>query len=140
MTARDAGRAAAQALLRTDPLSEDSINLIADRVMDAYAPGHRAEVLAEAPSAALREAAEWIVRAGYPVDWGTAEHPPPALWEALVDAVHADPTGSLHGHELSREEVDAWLRHETGRPAGRQPQDARRTRTSAMRSCATTSS
>lgn len=47
MTARDEGRAAAQAMLRTDPLSEDSINLIADAVMNAYAPGHRAEVLRE---------------------------------------------------------------------------------------------
>jgi hypothetical protein len=42
------GRAAAQNLLRTDPLSEASINLIADAVMNAYAPGHRAELLAEA--------------------------------------------------------------------------------------------
>lgn len=118
-TARDAGRAAAQALLRTDPLSTDSINLIADRVMDAYAPGHRAEVLAEAPPAALREAAEWIVRAGYPFDWGTDEHPPPDLWEAIVDAAHADPDGSLRGRHSTREDVDAWLRLEAGRPADR---------------------
>lgn len=47
MTPRDLGRAVAQNLLRTDPLSEASINLIADAVMDAYAPGHRDEVLAE---------------------------------------------------------------------------------------------
>jgi hypothetical protein len=46
-TARDLGRAAAQKLLRTDPLSKHSINLIADAVMNAYAPGRRAEVLAE---------------------------------------------------------------------------------------------
>ncbi|WP_329131610.1 hypothetical protein OG552_10665 [Streptomyces sp. NBC_01476] len=51
MTARDDGRAAAQAMLRTDPLSKDSIDLIADRVMDAYAPGHREEVIAEAAAA-----------------------------------------------------------------------------------------
>ncbi len=51
VTARDDGRAAAQAILRTDPLSKESIDLIADRVMDAYAPGHREEVLAEAAAA-----------------------------------------------------------------------------------------
>lgn len=50
-TPRDLGRTAAQRLLRTDPLSTASIDLIADKVMDAYAPGHRAEVLAEAKAA-----------------------------------------------------------------------------------------
>lgn len=46
MTARDLGRAAAQAMLRTDPLSKESVDLIADKVMDAFAPGYRTEVLA----------------------------------------------------------------------------------------------
>lgn len=72
----------------------------------------------------LRAAAEWMVRTGYPFDWATKEHPPLALWEAVVDAMHADPTGSLHGRELSREEVDSWLRYETGRPEDCQRQEA----------------
>lgn len=48
MSARGAGREAAWSLLRTDPLSKESVNLIADAVMDAFAPEHRAEVLREA--------------------------------------------------------------------------------------------
>lgn len=64
----------------------------------------------------LRQAADWIIATGYVVDWNSDMHPPADLWEAIVDAVHADPTGSLHGGALSREEVDAWLRFETGRP------------------------
>ena len=64
----------------------------------------------------LREAAAWIIRIGYPHDWTGDEHPPPAVWDALVDAVHDDPTGRLHGNSLSREEVEAGMRVETGRP------------------------
>jgi hypothetical protein len=64
----------------------------------------------------LRHAAEWLVRAGYPHDVGIAEHPPADVWEAIVDAVHTDPDGNLHGNSLSREEVDAWMRYEAGRP------------------------
>lgn len=69
MTARDDGRAAAQALLRTDPLSTDSINVIADAVMDAYAPGHRVEALAETAvraderGAVLRIVSDWCIEA-----------------------------------------------------------------------------
>ena len=68
----------------------------------------------------LREAAAWIIRIGYPHDWTGHEHPPAAVWEALVDAVHDDPTGTLHGGELSREEAEAWMRVETGRPEDEQ--------------------
>lgn len=68
----------------------------------------------------LREAAAWIIRIGYPHDWTGDEHPPRVVWEALVDAVHADPTGTLHGGELSREEAEAWMRVETGRPEDEQ--------------------
>lgn len=62
MTARDDGRAAAHALFRTGALPADSINAIADRVMNAYAPGHREEVLAEAapPCAACETPIEWV--------------------------------------------------------------------------------
>lgn len=49
--AREAGRGAAQRLLHTDPLSKESVDLIADAVMDAFSPGHRAEVLREAADA-----------------------------------------------------------------------------------------
>lgn len=58
---------------------------------------------------ALSEAAAWLVRAGYPVDWSTHEPPPAALREAVIDAVHADPTGTVHGGEITRDEVAAWL-------------------------------
>lgn len=68
----------------------------------------------------LREAAAWIIRIGYPHDWTGHEHPPRVVWEALVDAAHDDPTGTLHGGELSREEAEAWMRVETGRPEDEQ--------------------
>jgi hypothetical protein len=57
----------------------------------------------------LRDAAAWLVRAGYPIDWSTAEPPPAALREAVIDAVRADPKGNLHGGELNRDEVVQWL-------------------------------
>jgi hypothetical protein len=54
MDAREAGRAAAQRLLHTDPLSKESVDMIADAVMDAFAPNHRAEVLREAAESVRR--------------------------------------------------------------------------------------
>lgn len=60
-----------------------------------------------------QDAAAWLVRVGYPIDWDTIEAPPPAPREAIIDAVHADPTGNLHGHELSREDVAAYLAFES---------------------------
>lgn len=67
---------------------------------------------------ALREAAGWIAEAiGYPIQVVMPDHPmPDALWAALVDHVHADSTGAWHGGELTREEVDAWLRTEANGP------------------------
>lgn len=62
----------------------------------------------------LRRIADWLVGCGYPLDWGTLEPPPVALQEAIVEIVHADP--SLHGGELTRTEVAAWLRDEAGWP------------------------
>lgn len=56
------------------------------------------------------EAAAWLVRAGYPVDWSTHEPPPAALREAVIDAVHADPDGTIHGSSTpTREETAQWL-------------------------------
>lgn len=57
----------------------------------------------------LRDAAAWLVRAGYPFDWSANEPPPAALREAVIDAVHADPKGNLHGGELTRDEVAQLL-------------------------------
>ncbi|MCA1222442.1 hypothetical protein [Streptomyces sp. 8L] len=57
----------------------------------------------------LQDAAAWLVRAGYTYDWDTTEAPPAAFREAIIDAVHADPTGRLHGNELSRDEIVALL-------------------------------
>lgn len=67
---------------------------------------------------ALREAAGWIAEAiGYPIQAVMPDHPmPDALWTALVDHVYADSTGDWHGGELTREEVDAWLREEANGP------------------------
>ncbi|WP_097982814.1 hypothetical protein [Streptomyces sp. f150] len=58
---------------------------------------------------ALNEGAAWLVRAGYPLDWSAQEPPPDALREAVIDAVHADPAGTVHGGELTRDEVANWL-------------------------------
>ena len=73
------------------------------------------ERLAQAKREALREAAGWLAQTGYPVQFATPDAPPPtALWDALVDVVHADETGEWHGHELTRDEVDSWLAAEAG--------------------------
>lgn len=57
----------------------------------------------------LQKAAAWLIRTGYPTDWDSTEVPPAALREAIIDAVHADPEGNLHGNELTRDEVVSWL-------------------------------
>lgn len=81
---------------------------VARAVLDAVAPLIAAQ--------ALREAAEWLANAiGFPVEVKMPDAPPPAaLWDALVDVVHEDADGRWHGHELSREDVAAWLRDENG--------------------------
>ena len=71
----------------------------------------------QCPCGALREAAAWAAESlGYPVNATTATPMPPALWGALVDHVHADESGKWHGNELDRDEVEAWLAFEAGRP------------------------
>lgn len=66
---------------------------------------------------ALHAIAAWLVAQGYPCDYrATSEPPPAALWEAIVDVVHLDADGTLHGNELTRDEVDSWLRGEAGLP------------------------
>ena len=63
----------------------------------------------------LTAAAEWLAATGYPLDFTFLDNqPPPGLFEALVDVVHADKDGGFHGNELTRDEVDSWLRYETG--------------------------
>ena len=63
----------------------------------------------------LTAAAEWLAATGYPVDFTLPDSPPPpGLFEALVDVVHADKDGYWHGNELTRDEVDSWLRCEAG--------------------------
>ena len=63
----------------------------------------------------LTAAAEWLVATGYPVEFTMPDlPPPPALWSALVDVIHADADGKWHGNELTRDEVEAWLRFEAG--------------------------
>lgn len=57
----------------------------------------------------LREAAEWLVGVGYPIDYQFTPRAPEALWQAIVDVIHEDDDGTMHGNELSREEVAAWL-------------------------------
>lgn len=57
----------------------------------------------------LRASAEWLVLVGYPFDFNFTPRAPDALWEAIVDVVHDDATGSLHGNELTREQVAEWL-------------------------------
>lgn len=57
----------------------------------------------------LAEAAAWLVRSGYPHDWSGREAPPAAFREAIIDVVHADPDRTLHGGELTRDEVAYWI-------------------------------
>lgn len=68
---------------------------------------------------ALRAAAEWLAEAGCPVQIAMPDTPAPtALWELLVDVIHADATGGWHGNELSRDEVASRLADEAGRELG----------------------
>ena len=55
------------------------------------------------------KAAEWLVEVGYPFDFNFTPRAPEGLWQAIVDVVHEDPTGRMHGNELTREEVASWL-------------------------------
>lgn len=60
----------------------------------------------------LRDTARWLVAMGYPFDWsGGQDAPPPptALREAVIDVIHEDRGGKLHGNTLTREETEAWL-------------------------------
>ena len=57
----------------------------------------------------LREAAEWLVKVGYPFDFNFTPRAPEPLWQAIVDVVHEDADGWMHGNELTRDEVAAWL-------------------------------
>lgn len=74
--------------------------------------------VAEVKAEALREAAAWIADGiRYPVEVIMPGIPmPDALWEALVDHVHADVTGEWHGNSLDRDGTDSWLRDEAGLP------------------------
>jgi hypothetical protein len=64
----------------------------------------------------LAEAAAWIAEAiGYPIETRMPDHPmPAALWDALVDHIHADEAGKWHGNELDRDETESWLACEAG--------------------------
>lgn len=57
----------------------------------------------------LRGAAEWLVDIGYPFDFTFTPRAPEPLWQAIVDVVHEDAGGNLHGNELDREQVADWL-------------------------------
>lgn len=65
----------------------------------------------------LAETAAWVADdIGYPVELSMPGVPTPdALWEAIVDHVHADQGGTWHGNELDRDEVRSWLEDEAGR-------------------------
>lgn len=65
----------------------------------------------------LAAAAAWIAESiGYPVETRMPDHPmPQALWDALVDHIHADPGGQWHGNTLDREDTESWLAEEAGR-------------------------
>ena len=74
------------------------------------------ETTRQGEQVALAEAAAWVAEGlGYPVDVGADLPMPDALWEALVDHVHADPTGEWHSNTLTREETASWLTEEAGR-------------------------
>lgn len=66
---------------------------------------------------ALREAAAWIAESiGYPIETAMPNHPmPQALWDALVEHVHADEMGKWHGNTLDHEGTELWLADEAGR-------------------------
>lgn len=76
-----------------------------------------ADHTAESDVSPLREAAAWIAESiGYPIECKMPERPmPEALWQALVDHVHADEAGRWHGNELDRDGTESWLADEAGR-------------------------
>lgn len=74
------------------------------------------DIIAPKIREARLEAVRWIMSLGYPVDVYMPENPlPEALWNLLVDEIHRDDTKTWHGGELTREEVESWLREEEGR-------------------------
>lgn len=100
----------------TDPECEGTH---AEHVTDALLVSPAlADLIREKQAEALREVAAWVAdRVGFPVEVSMpGAQPPSALWEAIVDHVHADTTGSWHGNDLAREDVDSWLRDEAGMP------------------------
>ena len=64
--------------------------------------------------ALLNDIAEWVMDLGYPLNFSLDSPPPALLWDAIVSRVHADVDGRWHGNELTRDEVDSWLRKEAG--------------------------
>lgn len=76
----------------------------------------------------MAEAAAWVAETiGYPVECTMPDRPmPEALWQALVDHVHADKSGRWHGNSLDREDVESWLADEAGRPLTTPTTDHRR--------------
>jgi hypothetical protein len=72
----------------------------------------------------LHKAAAWLVdmdRDGliYAIDFQFGSAPPPAFREAIIDELHRDPTGRIHGNQLARWEVELWIESEApelGRP------------------------
>lgn len=68
---------------------------------------------AEALRRALADAAAWVVRdVGIPVDMSTAEPPPDALRQAMYRYCFDDPDSSIHGGDLTYDELVAFVDQE----------------------------
>lgn len=62
---------------------------------------------------ALADAAAWVVRdVGIPVDMTTSEPPPDVLREAMYRYYFEDPNGTIHGGDLTYDEMVAFVDEE----------------------------
>lgn len=58
----------------------------------------------------LERITRWLVEdLGYPIDLRANKPPPGFLFEALVEYCFKDPTGQIHGGELSKHQIREWL-------------------------------
>lgn len=103
-----------------DDLRAENLDDIGNDVrgwIDALIAAREAAAATRARTEVLLEAAAWVAESiGYPVEVKMPDHPAPqALWDALVDHIHADVKGKWHGMELDRESTEWWLADEAGR-------------------------
>lgn len=108
MSARDDGRAAAQRLLRTDPLSKESVDMIADAVMDAFSIPYRAEVERELIRKMRGQLAAGLKMPGFGAVVVVGGKWEPMGTTHILDAWDPDRDGTMRPAAEALEELRGW--------------------------------